>query len=267
MRSALAALALTLAAAPPARACEVALVLAFDVSGSVDAFDYRVQAEGIAEALRAPDVADAVLRARAAIAVVQWSGLGQQIVSLPWTRVTEPADLARLATRIATLPRAYAGGNTAVGEALAVATDLFGARVRDCARWVIDISGDGDENEGYTAGQARRAALRRGITINALAIEGHATGLSITNFFRSRVITPGGFVETARGHADVARAMRRKLLRELSPPLAGHGPGRARLAAAAGLTDILTRASDGLFFGSENPMLASDDARQHGRQP
>jgi Ca-activated chloride channel homolog len=217
---ALAAACPALALTAPARACDVALVLAVDVSGSVDAWEYQLQAEGLAFALRDGQVADALVRTRAAIAVVQWSGQDQQTLSIPWTRIEEPAQVARLAGRMAAMPRAHAGGNTAVGLALDFAADLFGPPVRDCARWVIDVSGDGDENEGFTIGQARRRTLTRGITVNGLAIEGLGTAQSITNFYRAWVITPGGFVETAQGHADFARAMRRKLLRELEPPLA-----------------------------------------------
>lgn len=227
---------LTLLPAVPARACEVALVLALDVSGSVDAFEYRLQTEGLARAMRAPDVAEAMLRARAAVTVTQWSGSDQQQVSLPWTRVQEPADLTRLAARIAALPRAFTRGNTAVGAALDHAVDQFGATVRDCARWVVDISGDGDENEGFTIGRARQSALRRGITVNGLAIEGVATGMAITNFYRRWVITAGGFVITAQGHADFERAMQAKLLRELAPPLAERLPAilwRAMVAQTA----------------------------------
>jgi Ca-activated chloride channel homolog len=225
------ALTLALLAPAPAQACDIALVLAVDVSGSVDAFEYQLQAEGLAFALRDPEVAEALVRTRAALAVVQWSGAGQQSLSIPWTRIEEPAQVARLAGRIGAMPRAHAGGNTAVGQALDFAAALFGPPVRDCARWVIDVSGDGDENEGFTIGQARRRAITRGITVNGLAIEGFGTAQSITNFYRAWVITPGGFVETAQGHADFARAMRRKLLRELSPPLAWRLHERAWLAA------------------------------------
>jgi len=231
----LAPLCLAALIAPPARGCDVALVLALDVSGSVDAFEYRLQTEGLAQALRDPEVAGAILRARPALAVTQWSGTAQQALSIPWTRIDEPAQLDRLATRIAALPRTFAGGNTAVGAAIDHAAALFGDPVRACARWVIDLSGDGDENEGFTVGRARRDALRRGITLNGLAIEGVATGQSITNFYRRWVVTPGGFVITARGHSDFARAMTAKLLRELAPPLAERLPAllwRASLSAA-----------------------------------
>lgn len=214
-----AATALALALAPRAEACDVALVLAMDVSGSVDAAEYRLQTLGLASALRDPAVAEAMLRGRVAISVVQWSGSLEQTLTLPWTRIAEPVEITRLATRIAAMPRAHAGGNTAVGEAIDISAALF-SEVRDCARWVIDVSGDGDENEGYTVGIARRAAYERGITINGLAIEGAATGRAITNFYRSWVVTPGGFVVTAQNFDDFARAIREKLLRELIPPMA-----------------------------------------------
>ncbi len=202
-----------------AQACSVALVLAMDVSGSVDAYEYDLQTQGVARALSEPAVADALLSGRAALALVQWSGSSEQAVSVPWTRIAEPADIRALALRIGTMARAFAGGNTAVGEAIQISAALFD-QVPDCARWVIDVSGDGDENEGFSVGAERRAAWARAITINGLAIEGAATGTAITNFYRRWVVTPGGFVITAQQHTDFARAIRIKLLRELIPPMA-----------------------------------------------
>lgn len=235
-------LCLTLAAllAQPARGCDIALVLAMDVSGSVDAYEFQLQAQGVANALRDPDVADALLRGRVALAVVQWSGALEQSVSVPWTRLSEPVEVSRLAGRISGMPRAHAGGNTAVGDAMQVSVDLF-AQVPDCAHWVIDMSGDGDENEGFTVGRERSAAYARGITINGLAIEGAATGQSITNFYRRHVVTPGGFVITAQQHDDFERAMRDKLLRELIPPVAfeGSGPPEPEQTQLAGLSGFL----------------------------
>lgn len=244
------ALSFTLPAAA-ARACDIALVLAMDVSGSVDHHEYRLQAEGLAQALRDPEVIAALLRGRVALAVMQWSGTGQQMLSIPWTRMEEDAAITRLSARVAVMPRAFAGGNTAVGEALSTAMALF-PQVRDCAHWVIDVSGDGDENEGFTIGAARRAAYRAGITVNGLAIEGLGTGQSITNFYRNWVITPGGFVETAQTHLDFAAAMRRKLLRELVAPIAGLG----RAAPFDGQFSLPVLRSS-LFIGDEKPMLGS----------
>lgn len=222
---------LALAPALPARACSIALVLAVDVSGSVDAFEYQLQVQGIANALRDPEVGAALLQARAALALMQWSGSMEQSVSIPFTPLTEPAGIDRLAARIGTLPRAHDQGNTAVGEAISIAADLFDT-MRHCAHWVIDVSGDGDENEGFTLARARREAWARGITINGLAIEGAGTGRAITNFYERHVVTPGGFVITAERHEDFARAMREKLLRELQPPVA-RVPARPALWLAA----------------------------------
>lgn len=190
-----------------------------DVSGSVDAYEYDLQTQGVATALRDPAVADALLQGRVALAVLQWSGVAEQMVSVPWVRIDEPAALRSLVARVSVMSRAFTGGNTAVGEAIDASAALF-SQVPDCAHWVIDVSGDGDENEGYTVGTARRTAWARSITINGLAIESAATGMSITNFFRRWVVTPGGFVITAQRHADFARAIRVKLLRELIAPTA-----------------------------------------------
>ena len=83
-----------------------------------------------------------------------------------------------------------------------------------CSRLVIDMSGDGTPNAGGEVGRLRRTAERSGVTVNGLAIEG--LGRAITNFYIRNVITADGFVETARGHRDYARAIRRKILREIS---------------------------------------------------
>lgn len=228
MRSVL-TLALALAA-PPAQACSIALVLAMDVSGSVDAFEYEMQARGTAAALRDPDVRAALINGRVAVSVLQWSGALEQSVTVTWERVHEPADADRLAARVSAMPRAHAGGNTAVGDAIAAAALLFD-EVPDCRYRVIDVSGDGDENEGFSVGTERRAAWNAGIAINGLAIEDAGPSIPITQFYRRHVVTPGGFVITARQHEDFFRAMREKLLRELVPPLAS-GPAAPAPAMA-----------------------------------
>jgi Ca-activated chloride channel homolog len=223
-----AALLVTVALAPrDARACGMALLLAMDVSGSVDASEYRLQVDGLAAALRDPDVTEALLTQRAAVSVVQWSGVEEQELSIPWTRLSEPAEIDALAVQVEEMRRAFRLGNTGVGAAISFSTAQFDD-VPDCVLWVMDVSGDGDENVGFTVGTARRAAIGRGIIINGLAIEGPGTGRSITNFYRNWVVTPGGFVETAENHHDFARAIRYKLLRELVAPVSSlpHNPYR-----------------------------------------
>ncbi|MDD9716423.1 DUF1194 domain-containing protein [Dinoroseobacter sp. PD6] len=208
------ALALTLLVpALPARACQTALLLAIDVSQSIDSAEYRYQTEGLADALADTEIAEALIRGRMALAVMQWSGRDAQNLSIPWTRIHSQADLAAFAARARAIPRAYVMSNTAVGEALSFGLAQFAA-VPDCARKVIDVSGDGPDNAGSDPRLARRAAERAGIEINALAIE--SLGLSITNYFRRAVITRGGFVMTARGYRSYARTLREKIRREIS---------------------------------------------------
>jgi Ca-activated chloride channel family protein len=215
--------------ASAAQACDIALVLAMDVSGSVDAGEYGLQVVGLAAALRDPEVQDLATRGRAAMTVLQWSDVGQQVVSIPWTRIHDAGDARALAARVAAMPRAFERGETALGEAITAALAQFPA-VRDCAAWVIDVSGDGIENAGFTVGRARAQAIRRGVTINGLAIEDHGPAQPLTQFYERWVVTPGGFVETARGHQDFARAIHRKLIRELATPVALAVPERIRLA-------------------------------------
>ncbi|MBC7157842.1 MAG: DUF1194 domain-containing protein, partial [Rhodobacteraceae bacterium] len=189
--------------------------LTMDVSGSVDAGEYRMQADGLAAALADPAIVDVLVEGRAALAVMQWSGVAQQALVVPWRRIAGPDDAARLAGEVQRMERVYYASDTAVGDAIAFAAGRFGP-VADCRRHVIDISGDGAANAGRPTGAARQAAARAGIEINAVAIEG--IGVAITEFFRRAAITRGGFVLTARGHIDYARAIRDKLFRELVRP-------------------------------------------------
>jgi len=204
--------------AQPALACETALLLSIDVSGSIDAGDYRLQAEGLATALADPEVAEALVAGQVALAVIQWSGVEEQALVLPWRRMLTHADIARFAARAAAIPRAFNGSDTAVGQAIRFATAQFAA-VPDCARGVIDISGDGQENAGFTDARARSEAIEAGLTINAIAIEEPGPAFPITNYYRNRIITPGGFTVTARGLQDYAETLRFKLLRELTKPV------------------------------------------------
>lgn len=209
-------LALFLATAP-ARACDTALVLAVDISGSIDPGEYAVQMRGLAAALSDPAVADVLVAGQVALAVVHWSGMGRQALVMPWQRMLTPRHVAAFADRAATLPRAFTASDTAVGEAIAFAAAQFDA-VPDCRRRVIDISGDGPENAGFTVARARREALDRGIEINAIAIEEAGAASPVTQFYRGSVISPGGFVMTARTIGAYPATLRAKILRELDKP-------------------------------------------------
>lgn len=208
-------IALALSLASPAKACETALLLAIDISGSIDAGEYRLQMQGLADALESPDIAEILVADEVSLAVVHWSGIERQKLTLPWRAMTSAADVARFASIARTLPRAFDSSDTAVGYALNFAINQFAA-VPDCRRKVIDISGDGPENAGFNVNRSRTRAMESGIIINAIAIEAAGQSFPLTGFFRNSVITKDGFVMTARGVDDYPRAIRAKLLRELT---------------------------------------------------
>jgi Ca-activated chloride channel family protein len=194
-------------------ACDTALILTIDVSNSVDPGEYRLQVDGLAAALRDPEIAEAMVRQNAAIAVVQWSGKDRQELTLPWTRIRTSLDAALLADTSQLMPRAFVLSDTAPAEAIRFALPLF-SQVPDCKNKVIDISGDGTPNSGSSTRDARNMAEQMGVTINGIAIE--SMGLAISNFYKGAVVTRNGFVITARTHREYPDAIRRKILRELS---------------------------------------------------
>ncbi|MEM8751512.1 MAG: DUF1194 domain-containing protein [Pseudomonadota bacterium] len=218
-----AALAAFWLAASPAASCEVALVLAVDVSGSVDPQEYDLQMEGLAAALGDPTVRDALTGAAAEVAVIQWSGSSRQSIVAPWSAMRGEADVDRLIEAVEAAPRAFRHFSTAIGDALSFSADMLGEVAGRCARLVVDVSGDGPSNEGADVGAMRDALVRGGVLINGLAIEISEPGLS--DYYRDEVIGgPGSFVMTARDFADYPRAIRRKLLRELTAPVVDAAP-------------------------------------------
>lgn len=209
LSAALLALAL---AAGPGRACELALALAVDISGSVDAREFDIQMQGLAAGLADPEVADALVRNRAAVLLVQWTGTSRQAVSVPWTRVASQGDVAALAATISGTGRRWESFSTAIGEALQFTAGQF-ADVADCQRRVIDVSGDGPSNEGPDPRNLRADLLAQGITVNALVIEENLSGLR--DYFRESVIVgPGAFVVIANSFKEYPDRMRDKLRRE-----------------------------------------------------
>lgn len=204
-----------------ARACGLALLLAVDVSGSVDRREYRVQMDGLAAALRDGTVLEALVAERAQVSLIQWSGSSRQAQTIPWTVITTPQDVLRLAESVATDPRRWHNYSTALGEALLLGLTSFDA-VPQCRRRVMDVSGDGESNEGVQPAGLRAVLNDRGITVNALAIETDEADL--TGYFFENVITgPGAFVETANGFEDYPERIRRKLRRETAKQVSAVG--------------------------------------------
>ena len=212
MRRGFLALGLTATLTFPAQACELALALAVDVSGSVDPVEYNIQMQGLANALRDSVVSEALVRAEAAVILIQWTGNSRQEVSVPWTRLRSFEDVQALAKRVETAPRRWRNFSTAIGEALRFTLEQFDT-APDCKRRVIDGSGDGPSNEGREPLGMHPALQAADITVNALAIEEDADDL--TGYFWENLIRgEGAFVVTANQFEDYPAQIRRKLLRE-----------------------------------------------------
>lgn len=195
-----------------AKACELALVLAVDVSGSVDPSEYRIQRDGLAAALRDPVVSEALVSLRAEVMVLQWTGASRQRVTVPWSSIRDFTALDALADRVASDPRVWRNFSTAIGEALEVSISQF-QEVPHCKRRVIDISGDGRSNEGLLPAQMQMRLKSNRVIVNAVVIEGAEDDL--TGYFWENVIYgEGAFVVTATHFRDYPERIRQKLRRE-----------------------------------------------------
>ncbi|MCX7644084.1 MAG: DUF1194 domain-containing protein [Rhodobacteraceae bacterium] len=225
-----------LAAGEPADAqvaCRQGLVLAIDVSASVDPREYRLQSDGLAWALRDVEVRQAfLLRPEAPVwlAVFEWSGATYQRIVVGWTAVTDESVLDRVAGMIEANPAPPEQTTTGIGAAMIFAAGLI-AEGPPCASWTIDISGDGQNNDWPRPEEARNDPRLAGVTINGLVIGAdfpidHALNPNrmgaLTAYYRNRVIRgPGAFVETADDFRDFGPTMRRKLIRELASMIVG----------------------------------------------
>jgi Ca-activated chloride channel family protein len=206
-----------------AQACDLALVLAVDVSGSVDPQEYRIQMDGLAEALRDGIVAEALVDAQAWLTLVQWTGSSRQKTSIAWAQMTTFDDVETFAGRVTNEPRFWRNFSTAIGEALQYSLASF-EDVPDCRRKVIDVSGDGASNEGIVPQDVHAALNAEGVTVNAVVIETDAQDL--TGYFWENVITgEGAFVMTANGFSQYPDRIRRKLQRETVRQLSHFGEG------------------------------------------
>ncbi|MGG7644420.1 DUF1194 domain-containing protein [Rhodovulum sp. YNF3179] len=219
----LAALAAIFAGAAPARAaCHLALALALDVSSSVDTAEYRLQRDGLAAALGAPSVQAALFAIpgqHVTLAAYEWSGRYRQRLVLDWTPVRGPADLARVRATIGAARRSARNFPTAMGYALGYGAGLL-ARAPACDRQVLDVSGDGLNNEGFPPDRAYAHFPFAGVTVNGLVID--QGDPRVVDFYIDEVLHgPGSFLERADGYADFERAMRRKLLREIRSMVVG----------------------------------------------
>ena len=220
-----------------AAACRLALVLALDVSGSVDDREYALQMTGLADALGDAQVQAAMLTSAEApvvLAVFEWSSSSYQRQIVDWRAVETSADLDAIREVLLTWQRAPAPEATGLGAALLHATGLF-RRGPACWQQTLDISADGKNNDWPIPERLREAGRLGEMNVNALVVARDIRAdraivedgvAELTAYFRARIIHgPGAFVEVAIGYDDYARAMKRKLLRELETmPLGWIGP-------------------------------------------
>jgi len=196
---------------------DMTLVLAVDTSASVDATEYALQRGGLAAAFRDREVAEAIAAGplrRIAVAVIEWAGAAQQVQVVGWTLIDGPGGARSMADRIDTLERSIPTGATSIAGALAFGTALLRTAPFETARRVIDLSGDGRNNQGRNVEDVRRVVVAQGVTINGLAIlNEHPT---LDYYFKDRVIGgAGSFVEVAHDYDAYVDAIRRKLIREI----------------------------------------------------
>ncbi|WP_375462532.1 DUF1194 domain-containing protein [uncultured Methylobacterium sp.] len=214
-----------------AETVDVLLVLAVDVSLSIDDPKFQLERRGYADAFSDPRVLRAIAEGRTgriAVALVEWAGPEDQTVVVDWTIIAGAADARAFAAKLQAAPRSFSG-RTAVGSAIDFAAGLIAGAPFQADRQVIDVSGDGTSNGGRAISEARDAAVAQGITINGIVILTDPTGLSpylvahtnppggLAAYYRETVIGgEGAFVMSAESFESFGRALIAKLVREIS---------------------------------------------------
>lgn len=248
--SARAMLALILAAYPivtarTAEPVDLELVIATDVSYSIDAEEARLQREGIIAAFRSPEVIGAIrggALGRIGVAYIDFSSRPFNKVVIDWQIIEDQASAHSFADKLARAP-ANRGQSTSISDALELAASLIEGNTLEGARRVIDVSGDGPNNAGRRVDTVRDAILAKRITINGLPI------INLADQWNSRYFLPdldryfegcvtggaGSFVIVASDFVDFARAIRQKLILEIAglvPARQPRQPPMLRTAAA-----------------------------------
>lgn len=209
---------LVLAAAPEVRAetVDTALVLALDVSSSVDEREYALQRDGIATAFESPALMAAVAGGKShaiEVLVLEWSDPEIQVVTVGWTRVSDTASANAFAAKVRATHRS-SQGLTAIGNGLMAAGAAFERLPDEAARRVIDVSGDGMANIGVPCSEARDALLAKGITINGLVMINDEPW--VDGYYSENVVGgPGAFLMQVADYQEFAAAIREKLLSEI----------------------------------------------------
>ncbi|NIX76024.1 DUF1194 domain-containing protein [Microvirga sp. c23x22] len=218
---------------PPGRALaetdvDLALVIAVDISFSMDTEEQALQREGFAQAFRSKQVHDAIrggMLGKIAVTYVEWAGASDQKVIVPWTVLDNPESLMAFAEKIASTPLRRAQ-RTSISGAIDFSTKLFTESNVTPTRRVIDVSGDGPNNQGRIVTDARKDTLAKGITINGLPImmrrPGYLDIADLDLYYKDCVIGgQGAFMVPVRERDQFVQAIKTKILLEianLTPP-------------------------------------------------
>lgn len=196
---------------------DMLLVIALDVSASVDDDEFNLMREGLARAIASPEVTNAIsagLHGAIGVNIVQWSGFIEKEVMIGWSRISGKAQVLALSQKVRAMNRRYDSGATDLGGAIEYSHKIVMNAPFKTTRKVIDIAGDGTNNVNDTPNRERDRAVMAGIIINGLAVTDGRRDL--TDYYTKFVIGgDGSFVENAKTYVDFEHAMRRKLIREI----------------------------------------------------
>ena len=220
---------LFLAGAARAETVDVALVLAADVSRSIDAGEFKLQRQGYAAAITSPKVLSAIqagTHRAIALCFVEWSGPEEQAVVAKWTVIRDGESAAEFATILTEAPRSFSG-RTSISAGVDFAVAQLAASGVTAERRVIDVSGDGTNNAGRDVGAARDEAVAAGITINGLAIINERPAgyffahtqppEGLPAYYQNNVVGgAGSFLLVVKDFSTFGEAMTNKLLTEIA---------------------------------------------------
>ena len=229
VRAALLALCLLSGAAQAQ--CRLALALGMDVSGSVDQVEYRLQLDGLANALLNEEVQAQLLLTPDApvwVAAYEWAGRFNQRLLVDWVALDSADAIRSVAATLRRTERRSGINSTGIGGAMLFAERMFERRP-DCWRYTLDISGDGTNNDGPAPEEIRKRLVGRDINGLVIALdltvgrdERQMDLMELSAYYRKRIIQgPDAFIEVALGFEDFERAMTKKLLRETQNLMVG----------------------------------------------
>ncbi|RYH10510.1 DUF1194 domain-containing protein [Tropicimonas sp. IMCC6043] len=201
-----------------AEGCSLAPVLAMDASKSMDSSDFELEFHGTAAALRSAEVQAAILgqAAPVALSAFEWSGQNYQQLVHDWSILRSREDIEEFASALENHERGGLGQKTGMGSALDFSYALL-EEGPGCVREVVDISSDGYSSDGMTPGEFYAGKSPTEVTVNALVVGGKSRP-HLWDYFTGEVIHgPGAFSLATIGFSDYPRAIKKKLLRELSP--------------------------------------------------